>query len=193
MYLPKSKYKANYYAYTGEYVYADTQKEYLGPYFITYDSKAYTGTRPTPKSRLIVPVEYNNESVFSTVNETLIPDSEYVITPKRNQYDFVRDNEIETKLRDTVPVPLYYPKPSPTDYINGKFSRYFAIDNKTSRILEISRDVYKSMKSREAKYYYPKYKLFLLEWSLRSTTENRINTSTAKLDSYLKDPSQFVR
>lgn len=193
MYLPKSKYKANYYAYSNEYVYADTEEEYLGPYFVTYNSKAYTGTRPTAKSRLIKPVDYSNESIFNTVNEALVTNLEYDITPKRSQYDFVRDNEIEANLRDTVPVPLYYPKPSPADYIKGKFSRYFAIDNGTSRILEISGDVYKSMKSREAKYYYPKYKLFIMEWNLRNSIENRINTSTAKLDSYLKDPSQFVR
>ena len=193
MYLPKSKYRANYYAYSNEYVYADTEEEYLGPYFVTYNSKAYTGTRPTAKSRLIKPVDYSNESVFNTINEALVTNLEYNITPKRNQYDFVRDNEIEVNLRDTIPVPLYYPKPTPSDYTKGIVKRYFAIDKTTGQVLEISSKVYASMKAQKPEYYYPKYELKTLKWSLRNRSTNRINSSVTKLDSYLKDPSQFVR
>ena len=57
----------------------------------------------------------------------------------------------------------------------------------------MSKDVYLSMKSKEPKYYYPKYELKTLDWSLRSVSDNRINAAIAGLESYLKDPSQFVR
>lgn len=185
MYLPKSKYQSNLTASPGALKIKDTSEPYVGPYFKTYTGRMYTGNSPSKTSQELV----NN--TFGISENFAINGQEVIGIP--NEYDYVRDNNLEVQLKSTLPVPLYYPKPSPTDYTNGKFSRYFAIDKKTSRILEISRDVYKSMKSREPKYYYPKYKLFLLEWNLRNSIENRVNTSIAKLDSYLKDPSQFVR
>ena len=173
----------------GEYVYADTRREYTGPYFVTHTSEVYTGIRPSSKSELLVPVNLDNDSVYSTTNDVLIVMTEYDTAPLGNRYDFVRSNDTELQLRATLPIPTYYPKPGNVE----SFTRYFAIEKSTRRVVEVSKDVYLSMKSKEPKYYYPKYELKTLDWSLRSVSDNRINSAVAGLDPYLKDPSQFVR
>ena len=193
MYLPKSKYKSGRRALRGEYVYAKTGRDYTGPYFVTYTSETYTGTRPSSKSELIVPVDLDNDSVYSTTNEVLIETAEYDTAPLGSRYDLVRRNDTELQLRATLPIPLYYPKPSPADYTKGVIKRYFAIDKNTGQILEVSSKVYASMKAQKPEYYYPKYTLKTINWSLRDRSANRINSSVTKLDTYLKDPSQFVR
>lgn len=185
MYLPKSKYKTLI-ATKQDSLIDSNGVLYEGAYFETFNGDKFTGSVPSKNSKRLT----NIIGPDQTDGALALGSAEPV---RATAYDFIRDDKKELQLRATLPVPLYYPRPSSRDYTNGKLLRYFAIDKGTSRIIEISKDVYRSMKSREAKYYYPKYKLLILEWNLRSTAENRINSSTAKLDSYLKDPSQFVR
>jgi len=175
MYLPTFKYKGNLYTQGEEYSIEGTNESYVGNYFTTYSGDVFTGNKPGdgPNSRLVRYIQPTG----GTSN----------IRPE--QYDIIRQKDSEVQLRDTAPVPLYYPKPGNVE----SFTRYFAIDKSTKRVVEVSKDVYLSMKSKEQKYYYPKYELKTLDWSLRSVSDNRINTAIAGLESYLKDPSQFVR
>jgi len=175
MYLPTFKYKGNLYTQGEEYSIEGTNQSYVGAYFTTYSGDVFTGRKPGDglNSKLVMYAQSTGG-----VNS---------IRPER--YDTIRQKENEVQLRDTLPVPLYYPRPT-----NEKtLTRYFAIDKTNQRVVEVSKDTYLSMKSREPKYYYPKYELKTLTWSLTSVSANRVNASVAGLDSYLKDPSQFVR
>jgi len=180
MYLPKSKYSGNKYTPGKQLVYSDNKEPYTGPYFETYLGEFYSGEKPSRKSRQLEPVTVEG-TVSLVEDETRLPILE--------RYDVVRKDSSEFKLKETLPVPLYYPKPT-----NQKtLTRYFAIDKTNQRVVEVSKDTYLSMKSKEPKYYYPKYELKTLTWSLTSVSANRVNAAVAGLDSYLKDPSQFVR
>ena len=179
MYLPSFKYKGNLITEGDEYSIKGSDQPYVGKYFLTDTGKYFTGNKPGdgPNQRLVPYIK-----PVGGVNGTRI-----------ERYDLVRQKEIETQLKDTLPVPLYYPKPTSSDYTKGIVKRYFAIDKTTGQILEITTKVYASMKAQKPEYYFPKYELKTLKWSLRDRSTNRINSSVAKLDSYLKDPSQFVR
>jgi hypothetical protein len=183
MYLPKSKYKKLVATKLNALV-DPNGVLYEGPYFETFKGESYTGDSPSknskPLTEVIGPDQTTNTVGFRTPLEPTV-------------YDYVRRDTKEAKLRETLPVPLYYPKPSPSDYSKGILKRYFAIEKTTGRILEISPEVYASIKAQKPEYYYPKYELETLKWSLRDRSTNRINSSVTKLDPYLKDPSQFVR
>ena len=185
MYLPKSKYQSNLTAAPGALKIKATSEPYTGPYFKAYTGKMYTGNAPSRTSQELV------DNTFGISENLAINGQEVIGIP--NEYDYVRGNNLEVQLKATLPVPLYYPKPTPSDYTKGIVKRYFAIDKTTGQVLEISSKVYASMKAQKPEYYYPKYELKTLKWSLRNRSTNRINSSVTKLDSYLKDPSQFVR
>ena len=180
MYLPKSKYTGNKYTAGNQLVYSNNNQPYVGPYFETYLGEYYSGDSPTSNSRKLEPVVV--EGTTSLV-------SNQTAQPILERYDTIRRNSSEFRLKETLPVPMYYPRPN----TGTSFERYFAIDKNTQRVVEVSKDTYLSMKSKEPKYYYPKYDLKTLTWSLTNASENRINAAVAGLDSYLKDPSQFVR
>lgn len=181
MYLPKSKYQGNLKAAPGSLKIKATGEPYEGMYFKTYEEKLFSGTTPSSQAQELT------SNVFG-ISENLAIDGESVIGIP-NEYDVLRNNDTEVKLKATLPVPLHYPKPGNVE----SFTRYFAIDKTSQRVVEVSKDTYLSIKSQEPKYYYPKYELKTLQWSLTNVAENRINASIEGLDSYLKDPSQFVR
>lgn len=175
MYLPSFKYKGNLITEGDEYSIEGSDQPYVGKYFLTDTGEYFTGTKPGdgPNQRLVPYIK-----PVGGINGTRI-----------ERYDLIRQKEIETQLKDTLPIPIHYPRPN----TGTSFERYFAIDKTTQRVVEVSKDTYLSMKSREPRYYYPKYDLKTLTWSLTNASENRINAAIAGLDSYLKDPSQFVR
>lgn len=179
MYLPSFKYKGNLYTPGDEYSIEGSDLPYTGNYFITVTGGIFTGNKPGDGSNSKL-VQYKKP--VGGANSIKI-----------ERYDLIRQRNVEVQLRDTLPVPIYYPKPISSDYTKGIIKRYFAIDKTTGQILEISSKVYASMKAQKPEYYFPKYELKTLKWSLRNRSTNRINSSVTKLDSYLKDPSQFVR
>ena len=180
MYLPKSKYKTS--ITTGnEFQTRRSTSPYVGLYFETSTGEFFTGDKPTSTSEKLFRLAEQGDSVGRIQSGPTAVDY--------TDYDFVRRDDAELELRSTLPIPLYYPKPEGVK----SFTRYFAIDKNTGRVVEVSKSTYLSLESQEPKYYYPKYELRLLEWSLTNPDINRINAAVEKLDSYLKDPSQFVR
>lgn len=185
MYLPKSKYKTNLTATPGALKIKATEEPYIGPYFETFTGELYTGTFPSKASKQLV------RNAFGISENFAINGEEIIGVP--NEYDFVRSNNLEVQLKATLPIPVHYPKPAPADYGKKFITRYFAIEKSSGRILEISKEVYTSLNSKEPKYYYPKYDTKAIQWSLVNVRANQDTLQVSELSSYLKDPSQFVR
>jgi len=175
MFLPKTKYKGGLHTTGTEFKNPVTGESYTGPYFKTYLGESYTGNKPSSDSVLLISQQ--------ETKPTGAP------KPIKEEYDYLRNNSNEVDLKSTLPVPIYYPRSNR----GATLERYFAIDKTNQRVVEVSKDTYLSMKSKEPKYYYPKYVLKTLTWSLTNVSDNRVNAAVAGLDSYLKDPSQFVR
>lgn len=185
MYLPKTKYKAGLFTSDSTLLVESTREVYIGPYFETFKGEVYTGTSPLDKNtQKLVKVDTSPELVDS------------YLAP--GEYDVVKQDVEAYNLRVTEPVQMYYPVPSDDDYIKRELVRYFLKDITNGRILEVRKDVYDSINKKETKYYYPKYQLLAVSWSLRNIGSNRsIITQAEKrlsgISQYLKDPSQFVK
>lgn len=191
MYLPKSKYKGGQYTPGQEYIIPGEIDAYVGPYFTTFKGAAYTGAEPSTTSVRLEPLpEKENPTGFNS------PVTGEVIFYE--EYDLLRNNKSEFDLRSTLPVPTFYPTPVVKDYEKGNLVRYFVRDKTTKRLQEVSSTVYKSIKSKKAEYYYPRYDILELQWNLSTVRDNiytlaRLSVNFPELKQYLKDPSQFVK
>lgn len=176
MYLPKTKYKSNLYTSGDEFKNSKTGATYIGVYFKTYKEEFFTGAHPSKDSIKLVTMDLGNKYA---------PGKEVT----KEGYDYLRNQPAEVFLKETLPLPAHYPQPGSGD----SFTRYFATDKSTGIIKEISKDSYTSMSRKEPKYYYPRYTITSLEWSLKDIHANSRSILTSNLNSYLKDPSQFVK
>lgn len=185
MYLPKTKYKGNLYTAGTEYVLPGETSPYVGPYFQTFTGEAYTGNSPSKKSKKLLPFEEQGSSrgIFTEGPPPVMFE----------QYDGIRKDQQEFQLRSTLDIVTHYPKPAPADYGKNFIIRYFAIEKSTRRTSEISKEVYTSLNAKEPTYYYPKYDIKAIQWSLVNIRANQEIVRESGLGDYLKDPSQFVR
>ena len=189
MYLPKSKYKGNQYTTNNEYIIPGQPTGYTGFYFTTYDGKAYTGTKPSPTSvrleKMLLEAKDNSPGTLP-----------YNLAS--NTYDKLRNSTAELELRKTSEITTYYPKPTEEDYKEGVLKRYFVKDKHTGRVQEISRTAYRSLKAKNPEYFYPKYDIVEVQWSLIDAQTNIYEVKAKsfyipELVNYLKDPLQFVK
>lgn len=192
MYLPKHKYRVIFTG-GGEYELVSNREEYTGYLFETAVGTFFTGKKPTASSKQLQEIERITGFVSGKDDGTGIGINDASPLILREDYDDIRQNSQEYALKNTERIPLYYPKPMPIDYGKKFIVRYFAIEKTTDRVLEISKEVYTSLNSKEPKYYYPKYSTKAIQWSLVNVRANQDTIRVSELDSYLKDPSQFVR
>lgn len=185
MYLPKTKYKTGLYSDGRTLVTSPNGEAYTGPYIETFDGRYFSGNSP---------MDSNSEEL--AVIEPLPEGPITYLEPLK--YDEVRQDEEAFNLRDTLPLQVSYPVITKEDRTRGTIIRYFAKDKHTGRIFEINKQDYTSIKKKQIKYYYPRYEVVGLNWSLVSSSLNKRVVAQAEktftnLSTYLKDPSQFVR
>lgn len=193
MYLPKFKYKGDLTTPGKEFRLVDSGEDYVGLYFETYNGKYYTESRPRKFSREL--------QKYNTFVRDFTPNDRFDYTPYPpivEDYDVLKQDVHTFQLKSTYPVRTYYPKVSELDYEKGFINRYYVRDKNTGTIQEVSSEVYEQMGSKTTKYYYPKYDILKLRWSLLSFTNNSKTISLSNgrlfgLREYIKNPSQFIR
>jgi hypothetical protein len=193
MYLPKFKYKGDLTTPGREFRLLDSGEDYVGLYFETYNGKYYTESRPRKSSRELQ--KYNIFVANSTPNDRFesIP-----FPPIVEDYDVIRQDVHTFQLKSTYPVRTYYPKVSESDYEKRFLMRYYVRDKNTGTIQEVSSVVYENLQGKTTKYYYPKYDILKLRWSLLFFSENSKTISLGEgmlpgLRDYIKNPSEFIR
>jgi len=193
MYLPKFKYKGDLTTPGNEFRLLDSGEDYVGLYFETHNGKYYTENEPRTSSRELQ--KYNTFVTDSTPNDRF----DYTpYPPIVEDYDVLHQDVHTFKLKSTYPVRNYYPKVSESDYEKRFLMRYYVRDKNTGVVQEVSSEVYEQMEGKTTKYYYPKYDILKLRWSLISTLDNskilRIgNKRLPGLSSYVKGITEFIR
>jgi len=193
MYLPKFKYKGNLTTPGKEFRLVDSGEDYVGLYFETYDRRYYTGGNPGNTSKEL--------RKYKTFTREFTPNDRFEsipFSPIVEDYDVIKQDVHTFQLKSTYPVRTYYPVITESDYEKGFINRYYVRDKNTGVIQEVSSDVYENMESRTVKYYYPKYSILKIRWSLSSFSNNskvlRIGTRRLPgLVDYIKSPSEFIR
>ena len=193
MYLPKFKYKGNLTTPGKEFRVMETEEDYVGLYFETYNGRYYTGGVPTRNSK-----ELQKYDIFV---RDFTPNDRFDYTPYPpvvEDYDIIKQDVHTFQLKSTYPVRTHYPVVSESDYEKGFLFRYYVRDKNTGTIQEVSSEVYENMERKTTKYYYPKYDILKLRWSLFSFMRNSEMVSLGNrrlpgLNEYIKNTTQFIR
>lgn len=142
-YYPKNRIKTNLQTRGGEFLLNGV--EYSGLYYITYDQKAYTGATPYSANANLPLVPIGGLDVISRTTTSL-------------------------SLQELTP---YYPKPTDSDYATGYFYRYFGKRaNQPGSIVEISRDNFLNIRSRNIQENDYLYQVFDILWKLTGPRYN---------------------
>lgn len=199
-YFPKSRIIENQQSNPGEFILPDG-KEYVGPYYTTFDGKVYSGTNP-----------------YSTVSVPLIK------IPSTQIYDgFIKDLNVTNydnikslslaQLTDPTP---FTPKPTEEDYKRGKITRYFARQRNGTKfkIMEIDQPTYNNLSNNRGGLNTSLWKVISIFWQisgpLNDQKVNGIRTRAGIIDTnqrvlnnaeknfigikqYLTDLKQFAR
>ena len=163
MYYPKSKIIANQYTAGEELVYLNTYIFYQGYYYVVADGRIYTGKNPNdgiPKELQAIPTykQRNTDNAeVSTLNIQDLTEAE----PSKLDYDDIRLK----KGIEYPPASLREPKyviPTPT---YPSFIRYFVKRVNSNAYLEINKETYDNLVSKNNLYNWPAYLPFNLPWT----------------------------
>jgi hypothetical protein len=197
-YYPNSRIIKNQAASTGQFKLADG-KDYVGPYYTTFDGKSFTGNSPiTGRSNPLTPVPVLPNNVYQD--------------PIVASYDSLKPNNKAT-LVDPTP---FTPTPTEADYQAGKITRYLARQRNGTqfKIMEISKQTFDDMQNRRNGANFALWKTISIFWQisgpLRDERVDNIKTRAGIIDTnqrildtaeknfigikqYLSDLKQFSR
>jgi hypothetical protein len=181
MYIPQNRIITNQFAYSGQFIYKNSQKPYSGYYWKSYDGSYYTGKTPNEKPNdEIEPINQtsNNTTNNSTsqIAVTEIPSyysqlnvgsySDTLIS----EYTSIKKININTDTSKQVPN-SYFPKPSQDDYNIGSFTRYFLAKINENTWIEVDSPTYNAISSQSNSWLWELFIPVSLTWTLTGNDE----------------------
>lgn len=205
MYYPKSQIKTNLYTNGEEYVIELTNTPYIGYYYLTSTSIAFTGKTPDdkPNQKLL-----KIEPLISS-KDTPNPQSSNVLltftdNPNALNNDFLLNYEPVLDYAQLKKINIYNPPlkynpfysptlPTQQDYQNGEFQRYFCKKTNEIQYIEISLDSYSKLVAKDPQIEYSLYEPFTIAWQLTGDKQQvaRVNKNTVELESKRKRLPKF--
>ena len=211
MYYPLSQIQTNLYTNGQEYALKSNNQNYIGFYWKTSDGKIFTGKNPQdlPTQELIISVSDRSQTlptISPVFSEVALAYTAPYIGDNPDLYNeveiltYLNLKKISTIFPPITIVPNYSPTiPTQKDYQIGECRRYFC--KKTNEIiyLEISKDTYDKLVSKDSTIQYQLYQPFDLPWQLTGDksqvfiTNKNITELTSKqlklpmLSEYLKN------
>jgi len=195
MYYPKSQIKSNLYTNGEEYVIELTNLPYLGYYYLTSTGAAFTGKTPDdlPNQRLlkiepllsskVTPTPPDKSVLFSfTDNPNSLNDTFSINYESVLNYAVLKNINIYNP--PTKFIPFYSPTlPSPQDYQNGEFQRYFCKKTNEIQYIEINKEQFDQLVTQDPQIEFSIYFPFNLTWQLTGDRQTvaRINKSSIEL------------
>lgn len=198
-YYPLSQIKTNLYTDGTEYTTPDGNP-YIGFYFLTSTGDLFTGKTPqdTPNF-LLSPLRENQGS--ENINRSSIEqfrvkgafepfDIDPDVDPKYLESVFIYDEYTSiTGEPPTTTLPYYSPVlPTEQDYSIGEFRRYFCKKSNEIKYIEINKDQYDLLVSRDPQILWQLYKPFYLNWDITGDKQQvaQINKNITELASRRK-------
>jgi hypothetical protein len=184
-YYPKSQIKTNLYTNGDEFVISTTQEIYKGHYYQVSNGNKYTGKTPEdgPNNLLTTqsPFPIEEIGIDGTFPEKEIvilniPYESYPETSDSNTQYLNSNNSINRNI-PTFNTPL----PSTQDKQNGQFSRYFCKKTNELKYLEIDKETYNQLQSKDLKIAWDLYEPASLLWVIKGNQETVFNTNKASV------------
>ena len=175
MYYPKSQITPDLYTNGKEFVYSNSEKEYIGFYFQTSDGKYFTGRNPNdpPVQEIKIPTDSRLDDAEEGTIGSYTEDTLLYLVPD------VYANAQNMGIDDIPPSP---PKqiislPTEKNYKLGEYQRYFASKNNEIKFTEIDYDQYSKFINQESDVDYLLYTAFSFPWLIAGNRSNVINVN----------------
>ena len=177
MYYPQSQITSNLYTNGNEFIYSNTQLPYVGYYWKVSNGKYFTGKTPqdTPNEEIIKSTSDRSQVILdpsysSNISEVALAyDAPYVydenIYNESNILTYLSLKKIPIIKPPTTIVPSYFATlPTPQDYQNTEFRRYFCKKTNELIYLEISKENYDKLVAQDPQILFELYIPFNLPW-----------------------------
>lgn len=182
-YYPKSQITTNLNTNGGELSYIDGQ-EYIGYYWKNSKGQFFTGKTPqdTPTEKLIK-ITYNGDDFLSKKPSSVIAlfsdDPDPVMPYYNGSVNVLRYTLLQNiDLSKTVFLPFYSPTlPTEQDYQIGEFRRYFCKKINEIIYLEISKNTFNKLTTKNPQILWQLYFPFSLPWQITGDKENVYKTN----------------
>jgi hypothetical protein len=164
-YFPKSQIKTNLYS-TGEYIYLSNGEPYIGAYYKISTGKTYIGATPSfPNSPEIVisPNKVLIDGIIENIDPIGPPPLKSILITNISPYSQITP---PTPFLRSLPQP-YQTLPTPQNYEDKIFSRYFAKKTNELKYKEISKQTYTLLKNKDTSIAWDLYEPVKLEWEIR--------------------------
>lgn len=161
-YYPSNRIQTNLYTNGTEYVLRVNGTPYIGYYYKLYNGLTYTGkTQNDPNTQQIIPLVESNV----IINEEEV--NRYVTIDYYGSIENIEYNNLlnETPSNKLIPLP-YYPKPTQDDYKLGEFQRYFVKQINSPIYIEVNKNTYTNIASRNSSWLYEPYLALSIPWQL---------------------------
>ncbi len=162
MYFPKSQITTDLYTNGKEFIYINSNTEYIGFYFKTSNGKYYTGKNPNdpPVQEIIIPnfdkTEDAEEGAAGSYTDEAIL---YLVPDVYAKAQNMGNNDVPPK-----PPTQYNNLPAKENYELGEYQRYFASKQNEINYTEISFEEYRQFQNEEKIVDYLMYNTFQLPW-----------------------------
>jgi hypothetical protein len=198
-YYPQSQITPNLYTNGGEYITAYNKQNFEGFYYKTSDGNAYTGKNPNEGfNQLLLPNPQTPKNIPNS-----LPSSDLEINTIADQPLISEANASEGSGSipfmdfDTTPYQIkfnpsprskfipsyYYPSPTENDFKIGEFQRYCAKKTNEFLYIEISKEVYEKIVSKDPNYAIDLYEAISIPWLLVGDSSEivKINFKVAQI------------
>jgi hypothetical protein len=169
MYYPKSQIKTNQYTNGGEYILSTTKEEYKGDYYETSNGEKYTGKTPQDNLNILL------TPIIQTIN---LPTNDINPTPAIIVNNIIEDqyNPTTTPVSRNIP-PINITLPTAQEQSLGIFTRYFCKKTNENIYLEINKETYTQLKSKDPKIAWDLYEPQSLLWQIKGNKEQTYTTN----------------
>ena len=195
MYIPKNRILTNQFSNDRKLVYKSTQEVYVGFYYKTFDGKYFTGkTQNDPPNDELVVVEDTFTSYSPTLPQSEIAYTdaptifEDINTPGYSEemvitYARLQNIDLNQSTRKFLPYQCY-PTPTVEDYEIGSFIRFFSKKINEISYLELNKDLYDELNSKNGDYLWEPYHVLKIQWTLIGIEEEvkQTNSNIVKIE-----------
>jgi hypothetical protein len=162
MYYPKSQIKTNLYTDGSEYILSTTKEGYTGFYYEISTGQKYTGKNTQDKPNiLLTPIQQAN--FIESRELSAIGDSPTIEAP----IYFIPEDGY-SKINDSNRfIPQFNPTlPTTQNQQNGQFTRYFCKKTNELQYIEISKETYTQLNSKNPQIAWDLYNPISLIWQI---------------------------
>ena len=178
-YYPLSQITTNLYTNGGELFILSTGEPYVGYYYQLSTEKYFSGKTPQD----LPSVELSSTSLQLPVFQNLYNP----VLPYTKLSDDFDNRDYPKYASITKSLPYYDPiLPTQQDYQNGVFQRFFCKKVNEIQYLEINKNTFDQLVTKDPKIEFPLYFPFYLDWQLTGTKEQvaTVNKKNTELTSF---------